>query len=68
MDQWVIQHGHERAKRVNVHLLNNPRSPELIICLKHQIFGLSNERPILGDNPKAHNENRCGFHEKWQFS
>ena len=28
---------------------------------------LSNERPILGDNPKAHNENRFGFHEKWQF-
>ena len=31
------------------------------------MFGLSNERPILGDNPKAHNENHCGFHEKWWF-
>ena len=31
------------------------------------MFGLSNERPILGDNPKAHNEKHCGFHEKRQF-
>ena len=32
------------------------------------MFGLSNERTILGDNPKAHNENHRGFHEKQQFS
>ena len=39
------------------------------------MIGLSNKRPILGDNPKAHNkkhcgfhEKHCGFHEKWQFS
>ena len=31
--------------------------------------GLSKERPILGDNPKAHNfkirQISCGFHEIW---
>ena len=31
------------------------------------LVGLSNERLILGDNPKAQNENRCGFHEKQWF-
>ena len=28
------------------------------------LFGLSKERPILGDNRKAHSEKRCTFHEK----
>ena len=28
------------------------------------MFGLSKERPILGDNRKAHSEKRCAFHEK----
>ena len=27
-------------------------------------IGLSKERPILGDNRKAHSEKRCAFHEK----
>ena len=33
-----------------------------------QIIGLSKERPILGDNRKAHSEKRCAFHEKQRFS
>ena len=28
------------------------------------LVGLSKERPILGDNRKAHSEKRCAFHEK----
>ena len=38
----------------------------------HLLFGLSKERPILGDHPKAHiHEIRWisyGFHEIWQIS
>ena len=60
--------------------------PRIIITnqhlyLKHVIFGLSKERPIFGDNPKAHNfkirriscrfheiqQISCGFHEIRQF-
>ena len=36
-----------------------------------EIIGLSKERPILGDHPKAHKtlyEKRCTLHEKWHFS
>ena len=34
-------------------------------CLQDSyVIGLSKERPILGDNRKAHSEKRCAFHEK----
>ena len=32
------------------------------------MFGLSKERPILGDNRKAQSEKHCTFHEKRRFS
>ena len=44
------------------------RTTQLTVML----IGLSKERPILGDHPKAHiHEIRrisCGFHEIWQIS
>ena len=41
-------------------------------CATNRLIGLSKERPILGDHPKAHTHeiqwNSCGFHEIHQIS
>ena len=55
MQSKYTQHAsYPHIPRIEVYLIHGTTLPQCLHCITH-MFGLSKERPILGDHAKAHN-------------